>query len=155
VLAGNWPKLGAARGKVMFIIDPDGNSGNVYIAGHSSLVGRACFVYSNPGADEAAFVKQNDPVGGFSQIQQAVSQGYIVRTQSDDATLEARAGDYSRMNSAFGCWAQIVSTDYYKPDYRAGTPGWSNYHVVLPGGGAGRVDSISAASQLGLGPLKE
>jgi hypothetical protein len=154
-LAGNWPKLGAARGKVMFIIDPDGNSGQVYITGHSSLVGRACFVYSNPGADEAAFVKLNDPVGSFTQIQQAVSQGYIVRTMSDDATEEARAGDYTNMNAAFGSYAQIVSTDYYRPDYRAGTPGWSDYHVVLPGGGVGRVDSISAASQLGLGPIKE
>jgi len=154
-LAGNWPKLGAARGKVMFIIDPDGNSGQVYITGHASLVGRACFVYSNPGADEAAFVKYNDPVGNFTQIQQAVSQGYIVRTMSDDATVEARTGDYTNMNAAFAGYAQIVSTDYYRPDYRAGTPGWSDYHVVLPGGGVGRVDSISAATQLGLGPIKE
>jgi len=49
----------------------------------------------------------------------------------------------------------VVSTDYYKTDYRAGTPGWSDYHDVLPGGGAGRVDSVSAAGQLSLGPLKE
>ncbi len=155
VVAGNWPNLGAARGKVMFIIDPDGNSGSVYISGHPSLQGRAMFVYSNPGAAEAAFVKYNDPVGSFSQIQQAVSAGYIVRTMSDDATFEARSGDHSRMDAAFGGFAQIVSTDYYRPDYRAGTLGWSSYHVRLPGGGAGRVDSISAASQLGLGPIKE
>ena len=154
-LAGNWPNLGAARGKVLFIIDPDGNSGNVYKSGHASLAGRACFVYSNPGDAEAACVKYNDPVGSFTQIQQAVSAGYIVRTMSDDATLEARAGDYSRMYSAFAGYAQIVSTDYYRPDYRAGTTGWSDYHVKLPGGGAGRVDSISATSQLGLGPIKE
>jgi len=155
VLAGNWPTLGAARGKVMFIIDPDGNSGNVYASGHASLAGRACFVYSYAGADEAAFLKFNDPVSSFAQIQQSVSQGYIIRCQSDDATLEARAGDYSRMYTAFASYAQIVSTDYYKPDYRAGTPGWSTYHVVLPGGAVARIDSISASSQLGLGTIKE
>ncbi len=155
VAAGNWPQLAAARGKVMFILDPDGNSGNVYKAGHPSFQGRACFEYVNPGDDDAAFVKMNDPIGSFEQIRQSVSQGYIVRTMSDDATLEARSGDYSRMNAALGSWAQIVSTDYYRPDYRAGTPGWSDYHVVLPGGGAGRVDSVSAATQLGLGALKE
>ena len=113
------------------------------------------FVYSDAGQDEAAFVKMNDPVGSFTQIQQAVKQGYIVRTMSDDATIEARAGDYSRMHTAFASFAQIVSTDYYKADYRAGTPGWSNYHVQLPGAGVGRVDSISATTQIGLGPLKE
>jgi hypothetical protein len=155
VLAGNWPKLWAARGKVLFIVNADGNSGSVYISGHASLAGRACFVYVNPGTPEAAFVLLNDPVGGFTQIQQAVSQGYIVRTMSDDATLEARSGDYTNMNAAFASYAQIVSTDYYKPDYRAGTPGWTDYHVVLPGGGAGRVDSISAPGQTGLGPIKE
>ena len=155
VLAGNWPTLGAARGKIMFITDPDGTSGDVYISGHPSLQGRAAFVYVNPGTPEAAFVKLNDPVGGFTQIQQAVKQGYIVRTMSDDATLEARSGDYTNQNAAFASYAQIVSTDYYKPDYRAGTPGWSNYHTVLPGGGPGRVDSISAPTQLGLGVLRE
>ena len=155
VLAGKWPQLATARGKVLFIIDPDGNSGSVYKAGHPSFFGRACFVYSNPNADEAAFVKWNDPVGSFAQIQQNVSQGFIVRTMSDDATFEARAGDYSRMDAAFAGFAQIVSTDYYKPDYRAGTPGWSDYHVKLPGGAAGRVDSISATTQVGLGPIKE
>ena len=153
--SGGWPTLAAARGKVVFIIDPDGNSGNVYKSGHPSLQGRAMFVYSDAGQDEAAFVKMNDPVGSFTQIQQAVKQGYIVRTMSDDATIEARAGDYSRMHTAFASFAQIVSTDYYKADYRAGTPGWSNYHVQLPGAGVGRVDSISATTQIGLGPLKE
>jgi hypothetical protein len=59
------------------------------------------------------------------------------------------------MNSAFASYAQIVSTDYYRPDYRAGTPGWSDYHVVLPGGGPGRVDSIAAPAQIGFTPLKE
>ena len=156
VLAGNWPTLGAARGKVMFITDPDGSSGRVYMSGHPSLRGRAAFVYVNPGMPEAAFVKINGPTGSSTaQIQQAVRQGYIVRTMSDDATIEARSGDYSRMNAAFTSYAQIVSTDYYKPDYRAGTPGWSNYHVILPGGGPGRVDSVSAPAQIGFGALKE
>jgi Phosphoinositide phospholipase C, Ca2+-dependent len=154
-LAQNWPKLGQARGKVLFIIDPDGNSGQVYMAGHPSLKGRAMFVYTNPGTPESAFVKLNDARSSVKQIQQNVALGYIVRTMSDDATLEARAGDYTGMYAAFGSWAQIVSTDYYRPDSRAGTPGWSDYHVALPGGGAGRVDSVCAIHQTGLGPITE
>ena len=155
VLAGNWPKISAARGKVIFIVDPDGNSGDVYKTGHPSLIGRAMFVYTYPGSPEAAFVKLNDAIGSFTEIQKDVSKGYILRTQSDDATFQARAGNYSTMNAAFGSWAQIVSTDYYKPDYRAGTPGWTDYHVTLPGGGVARIDSISATGQLNLGTIKE
>jgi len=156
VLAGDWPTLGAARGKILFILDPDGNSGSVYMSGRPSFEGRAAFEYVNAGTPGAAFVKINGPTGGnLAHIQQAVKQGYIVRTMSDDATIEARAGDYSRMNAAFASYAQIVSTDYYRPDYRAGTPGWSDYHVILPGGGPGRVDSIAAPTQLSLGVLKE
>jgi hypothetical protein len=155
VLAGNWPKLADARGKIIFIIDPDGNSGTVYKTGHASLQGRAMFVYSNPGTAEAAFVKLNDPTGSFAEIQQRVAQGYIVRTMCDEATKQARSGDYSRMNTALAGWAQILSTDYYRPDPRAGTPGWTNYTVKLPINNIAQIDSISAASKLNLGTIKE
>ncbi len=145
-LAGNWPTLASARGKIIFIIDADGQSGNVYKAGHSSLQGRAMFVYSKPGEAEAAFVIANDPVKEHERIQQLVKQGYILRTRSDENTWEARQGDYSRINAAFTSGAQIVSTDYYRPDPRAGKHGWTNYHVQFFSNTMARVDSISGAS---------
>jgi len=144
VLAGNWPTVKTAAGKIIFIIDGDGTSGDVYRKGHPSLKGRALFVYSEPGTPEAAFVIRNEPVPKFADIQQRVKQGYIVRTRSDDGTRQARIGDYTDMNAALSSWAQIISTDYYRPDPRAGTKGWTNYHVQLPGGGIARADSISA-----------
>ncbi len=153
VLAGNWPKLAQARGKVVFIMQ--GGAESHYKAGHPSLQGRAMFVYSNPGTPEAAFVIHNNPVGGFAQIQQRVAQGYIVRTRADAGTNEARTGDYTDMNAAFSSWAQIVSTDYYKADERAGTPGWTDYHVQFPNGELARIDSVSASDKLTLGVLKE
>lgn len=155
VLANNWPTLGQARGKVIFIIDPDGNTGQVYKTGHPSLAGRAMFVYSDPGEPEAAFVKRNDPTGSYADIQHLVSKGYILRTMCDEATQQARTGDYSRMNTAFAGWAQILSTDYYHPDPRAGTPGWTNYQVQFPGGKLARIDSISAYTRLDWGAIKE
>jgi hypothetical protein len=39
-----------------------------------------------------------------------------VRTRSDAGTLEARANDYTRLRSAWKSGAQIISTDYYRPD---------------------------------------
>jgi len=143
-LAGNWPTLQAAAGKVIFIIDGDGNSGDIYKVGHPSLKGRAMFVYSNPGTPEAAFVIKNGAKDEYADIQKCVKQGYIVRTRCDDGTKQARTGDYTDMKAALCSWAQIVSTDYYRPDSRAPSKAWTTYHVQLPGGGIARADSISA-----------
>lgn len=152
-LNNNWPQLAKARGKVVFIMQ--GGAESEYKSGHPSLQGRAMFVYASPGTPEAAFVILNDPVSKFTQIQQRVSQGYIVRTRSDSNTDQARSGDYTDMNAAFASWAQIVSTDYYRPDPRAGTTGWTDYHVQFPNHELARIDSISASTQLNLGVLKE
>lgn len=152
-LANNWPKLSEARGKVVFIMQ--GAAESLYKSGHPSLEGRAMFVYSNPGTAEAAFVILNSSIGDFNAIQHRVSQGYIVRTRADDGTDEARTGDISSREAAFNSWAQIVSTDYYKADTRAGTPGWTDYHVQFPNGEIARIDSISAADKISLGLIKE
>ena len=149
VLAGNWPTINEARGKVIFIIDGDSRTGYAYAKGHPSYKGRTMFAYADPGKPEAAFVILNDPEPQFAEIQKRVKQGYIVRTRSDGGTHEAREGNYKPMKAALASWAQIVSTDYYVPDKRAGQKGWTDYHVQLPGNAPARVDSISAGSYTG------
>lgn len=143
-LQGNWPKLGAARGKVVFIME--GSAAGFYKQGHASLSGRAMFTYETPGQPEAAFVILNDARADSAQIRTLVQQGYMVRTRCDAGTLEARNGDYTGMNAAFASGAQILSTDYYKPDPRAGTAGWTNYQVRFPGGHIGRKNPINAVT---------
>lgn len=149
---GNWPTLAKARGKVAFIMQ--GAAESLYKVGHSSLQGRAMFVYSDPGTPEAAFVIMNNS-SQKTQIQNLVTQGYIVRTRADAGTNEARLGDYTDMNNAFESGAQIISTDYYKADDRAGTPGWTDYHVQFPNGELARINSFSAVGQTNLGLIKE
>jgi len=153
VLAGNWPKLSEARGKVAFIMQ--GAAESEYKSGHPSLQGRAMFVYTDPGKPEAAFVIENGPVGNEAYIQQLVRQGYIVRTRCDEPADEARTGDYTRMNAAFNSGAQILTTDYYKPDDRAGTGGWTDYNVQFPGRVLARINAISAPDKQELGTVKE
>lgn len=155
VLAGNWPTIGASRGKVVFIIDKHANVEELYAAGHPSFKGRAMFVYVKPGKPEAAFVILNGPQRDSGQIVDAVKKGYIVRTRSDGGTGEARTGYYGDMLAAFVSGAQIISTDYYKPDYRAGTKGWSDYHVLFPEGGMARVDTVAQHTITRPLPVKE
>lgn len=146
VLQNKWPKLKDCRGKIVFIME--GNCVPFYLAGHPSLKGRAAFIYANKGADEAAFLEYNDAVGSQSNITQAVREGYIIRTRSDAGTIEARTGDYSSMNAGFSSGANIISTDYYKPDPRGNTPGsgWTNFQVKFPNGEIARKNPVSADS---------
>jgi hypothetical protein len=153
VLAGNWPLLKEARGKVVFIMQ--GDLVSHYEQGHASLQGRACFTFANPASDEAAFVILNSAKSQEQQITERVTEGFIVRTRSDGDTQQARTGDYSSMEAAFRSGAQITSTDYYKPDERAGQPGWTDFQVKFPNGELARINPVSAAGLQNIGVIKE
>ena len=150
ILKKGWPTLADSRGKVMFIIDSHDQQHNVYTKGHPSYRGRAMFTFTKPNTPEAAFVKLNDPVRHFTEIQQAVKKGYIIRTRCDEGANEARSGDYGPMNLAMASWGQILSTDYYKPDDKAGKKGWTDYHVRFAQKGIARIDSIAAPGRSGM-----
>lgn len=155
VMAGAWPTLGEARGKILFAMQ--GGLVPSYIQGHPSLQGRAMFTYAEPQDDEAAFVIINDPIDDMLEIQQVISQGFIVRTRADAETEQARTGDYSMMNAAIESGAQIISTDYYRPDPRYLTEpnAWTSYHVSFPGGITYRINPFTAADKVSLGAIAE
>ncbi|MFN8644202.1 MAG: phosphatidylinositol-specific phospholipase C1-like protein [Candidatus Binatia bacterium] len=135
-----WPTLGAARGRVLFCLDNEGAARAAYLEGHPSLRGRVMFATARPPADEAAFVKLNDPLDDFDLIRQLVGLGYIIRTRADADTVQARSGDTTQREAALGSGAQFVSTDYPVPDARFGT----GYQVQMPGGMPARCNPISA-----------
>ena len=134
VLAHAWPSLDQARGKFLFVLDEVGQKMETYVEGHASLRGRVMFVNADEGRPEAAFRIVNDPVQNLRHIQYLVRSGYFVRTRADADTVEARKNDYGRWKAALASGAQVITTDYYKPDPAVG----SEYSVRLPGGGAGR-----------------
>ena len=138
-----WPTLGETRGRVLFCLDNEGAARSAYLDGHPSLRGRVMFTTARPPADEAAFVKLNDPIGDFELIQQLVGQGYIIRTRADADTQQARSGDTTQREAALSSGAQFVSTDYPVPDERFGT----GYMVAIPGGVPGRCNPISAPAE--------
>jgi hypothetical protein len=151
VLNNGWPTLSSARGKVVFILDCGDDIRNTYARGHSSFKGRAMFTYAPTGTAEAAFVIHNGAISEYKAIQQDVKKGYIVRTRCDEGTIEARTGDYAKMNTAMSSWGQILSTDYYRPDARAGQKGWTNYQVRFTGSGIAQpIDSLATGGKMGM-----
>ena len=128
VLAGNWPTLASARGKVIFLMDQR-PVGPVYLAGHPSLRGRVLFTNAEPGEPDAAFIERND--GPAADITELVKKGYLVRTRTDADTKEARTNDTARRDAMIASGAQILSTDYPVNEPAHAWPG--NYVVQPPG----------------------
>jgi hypothetical protein len=137
VLKGGWPTLAQARGKVIFLMD-QAHVGPIYLEGHPGLRGRILFTNSTPGHPDTAFVENND--GNVAKTASLVRQGYLVRTQADSDTVEARAYDTRRRDNALNSGAQIVSTDY--PQFEPAR--WSGYAVALPNGSSARCNPVTA-----------
>lgn len=130
VTTKGWPKLSETRGKIMFVLMALDHTVNDYTRDYPSLEDRNMFVFTDSENPAAAFIKIDDPVSHFDEISSLIDQGFMVRTRSDADTNEARNGDYSRRNAAFDSGAQIISTDYYRPDPRAGQDeSWTDFEV--------------------------
>lgn len=142
VLAGGWPTLGAARGKVFFALDEGPEKVASYAAGRPALQGRALFVNTDENSPAAAYLTLNDPIAQQDRIRAAVRQGFMVRTRADADTVEARAADVTRRSAAFASGAQYVSTDYYWAD-----PRFATYEVRLPGAAAAACNPVRAATR--------
>ena len=143
VLAGNWPTLGAARGKVLFALDEPPEKTAAYRGARKSLEGRVFFVDADKSSPVAAYMTINDPVRDAGRIREAVQLGFLVRTRADADTVEARKNATDRRAAALASGAQYVSTDYLWPDPRF--PG--GYQVRLTAGAAALCNPIRAANR--------
>jgi hypothetical protein len=150
VLEDGWPRLGEARGRVLFALDNGGSKRLDYLDGQDALEGRVLFTNSFPGQPDAAFVKLNDPVADAALIPEIVRAGYIVRTRADAKTEQARTGDTTRRDAALASGAQFVSTDYPVPNPDFGT----GYFVEIPDGEPGRCNPINAPPGCRAGALE-
>jgi hypothetical protein len=145
VLAGNWPTLDHARGKLVFLMDQDW-AGPIYLEGHPSLRGRILFTNATPGAPDAAFVERND--GPAAEIASLVRKGYLVRTRTDDSTREARANSTARRDQMMASGAQILSTDYPASEPAS----WEGHYAVsLPNNAPARCNPVNAPKGCQLG----
>ena len=141
VTTTGWPKLGDARGKLIFTIDLSAEANKPYADGHPSLRGRVAFMTTFPDAPEAAYFTMNEPEQQQAEIQSLVKQGFLIRTRADADTKEARAGTTTRREAALASGAQYISTDYLWPDDRFGT----GYTATLPDAAITRCNPVLTA----------
>ncbi len=130
ILQDGWPTLRQTRGRfVTVMLDEDGGTDrDNYAEGRSSLEGRAMFVTSSEGRDDAAVMKVDNPVSGAARIPALVALGYIIRTRADDLS-DAQANDTTTRDAALASGAQVISTDYPVPEILD-----NGYFASIPGG---------------------
>ena len=133
-----WPDLSQMRGRFIFLIDEPVRKTAGYLE-HFEKDERLLFLSVPSDHDQAAILVMNDPLKAFDDIKARVAEGFLVRTRADADTVEARAGDYSRMRAAFNSGAHFISTDYYVPDERLE----GDYRVRFPKGRYVRESGLS------------
>lgn len=145
VLAGGWPRLAQARGRVFFALDESPQKVAVYRGTRRALEGRAMFINTDEQSPAAAYLTLNDPIGQKARIAAAVEAGFIVRTRADAETRAARSNDVTQREAALASGAQYISTDYMWADPRFA----GGYTVRLTGGGVAICNPVRAAGQCG------
>ncbi|MGE3309619.1 MAG: Ca2+-dependent phosphoinositide-specific phospholipase C [Limisphaerales bacterium] len=133
-----WPEVSALLGKFIFALDNEGRVRDRYIGDAMNLGGKALFVSVPRDHPAAAWMKINDPIGRFDEIQELVREGFLVRTRADAGTVQARTNDGSQRDRALASGAQFVSTDYPEPNLS-----FSPYLVRLPGGYVARANPVT------------
>lgn len=139
VAGKGWPLVSELAGRVVFLLDNEGELRDRYLKGNPALEGRAMFVSVPREHPAAAWMKLNNPEAEFEVIQARVREGFLVRTRADADTLEARQGQGARREKALASGAQLVSTDYPEPN-----PSLSPYAVQLPLGRVARPNPVTA-----------
>lgn len=119
-----WPTLAESRGKIVFLLDNEGEQRSTYLAKSEILENRLLFASVPATHPAAAWMKRNDPIGSYDEIVALVDQGFLVRTRADSGTIESRTNNTKRRDLAIKSGAQLISTDYPEPDTR-----FSDYYV--------------------------
>jgi len=138
VTTDGWPTLEASRGQVLFLLNNGGATRDMYVVDTPNLEGRPMFTNAPLGEPDAAFVRFDDPTD--PALDEAALAGYLIRTRTDEPTVDARNNDTARRDAALASGAHFLSTDYYLPSGFFG----STYVVKLPGDAVARCNPVTA-----------
>jgi hypothetical protein len=116
-LAGDWPKLAEARGKVLFFLDGSAAQARQYRTAVASSVARILVTDAHEDANPVdRYTVVLDPREQPGLIGKCVRAGFMVRTLGEYNTIEARRGEWSRLRAAMDSGAQIISIESYFDD---------------------------------------
>lgn len=137
----NWPYLKDARGKFLFMLDEPPEKTRIYTGIRDDQRDKLIFVAAPENSRAAGYTVINNALKHGERMERLVRQGWLLRTLSEQGTVEPRAGDLRRARASFLSGAQYISTDYYLPERRFG----KIYHIpYLPGKRTVRCNPVNA-----------
>lgn len=134
VTVGGWPHLDDVRGHIFFLLHDNDEYREVYTEGGQDLEGKIMFAQaSSPTDDYASILIYNDPQNSYRTIQDAVADGFIVRTRSDSSLN----WNDEQAQAALDSGAHYISTDFPYGDE-------GETYLDIPGGNPSRCNPINA-----------
>ncbi len=103
---------------MVLLLDNEGSIRDEYLKMSEAQAGRLPFVSVARTHPAAAWMKRNDPVRSFEEIQSLVKAEFLVRTRADSGSVQARAYDVGQRDNAIAGGAQLISTDFPEADAR-------------------------------------
>lgn len=139
VQAGDWPTLGEARGKAVFVLlEDDHETGSLhaeYTNGNTSLDGKLMFATALESDPYGAILSINSPHD--TRIEAAARQGFIVRTMPGDPFVDGAFTSRADLEAGLDGYAHILSNDDPVPG-RA-----DDYWLDLKGGNPTRCHKLA------------
>lgn len=111
-LAGNWPVLGACRGKAVFIMLDHTEHAQGYLTEDVLQVGRPLFIMEMSEQPWTAFWEVGNALTGKDKIAGLVEMGYMLRTAADSTNPDKQATNAEQAESARTSGAHVISSDY-------------------------------------------
>jgi len=132
-----WPTLGATRQKAMFIMLDSGGHREAYLEGHPNLEGRVIFMRDGKGSPTGAILENNDPINSADTINNGALEGYLVRSDADDAKSSDEKNQ-DKAAAALGTAAHFISSDF------PADPANGDYWFDIPDGSPSRCNPVTA-----------
>ncbi len=128
ITSDGWPTLDESRGKALFVLLDKTEIRDLYIERNPTLENQTMFAIVEENHSLASVISFVNPDTHGDRLRDASAMGFMVRTRSDEATIEAQEQNYTRLEHALQTGANFITTDF------PGNDGDANFAIWLSEG---------------------
>lgn len=126
-----WPTLEESRGKALFVLLDKTEIRDLYVERNPNLDEQTMFAIVDENHSLASIISFVNPSTHGDRLREASEMGFMVRTRPDEATVEAREVNYTRLELAVNTGANFITTDFPGSDLEVGFAIWLSEGPVM------------------------
>ena len=131
ITSNGWPTLEESRGKALFVLLDKTEIRDLYVERNPTLENQTMFAIVDESHSLASVISFVNPDTHGDRLLDASAMGFMVRTRPDEATIEAREVNYSRLELALETGANFITTDFPGNDMEANFAIWLSEGPVM------------------------